>query len=722
LVVAWNLTQLHSETGPVSYLNDGSVHYQMTRFATTMIEHGHLPFTSWFPSIGLGSAQFLHYQSLGSVLTGLAGTVVGPGTAFRWSTYLLISCWPFVIYYSGRIFGLAPAAAAVAAVLSPFMVSYTGVGYERGAYAWIGGAQVWTQLLGSWALPFAWACTWKAFQKPRWAWVACALVALTTALHFLSGYLAFLAIFVMAMVAAGRLGRRLYLAIVLFVGSLAAAAWVIVPLAFLSKWSAINQELAATNYVKGYGARTELGWLFHGQMFDARRTLPVITVAVLGGAVLCLWRSRRDVNARVLPVLFVASLLISFGPTTWGGLADLVPAHADLYFRRFMMGCQLAGIYMAGMAVVALWDGVRLVTTALAKQARVRALVLGLVAVGLIAWFYPAKTEISGFDARDATTILAQQEADTTQGSAIAPLVNYIKRHGGGRTYAGLGSNWGQSFTVGLVPVYKYLEAQDVDEMTYIVPSLSLMLDAEADFDEDNPSDYPIFGIRYILVPYGMSPPVPARRLLVSGTYALWQVPSSGYATTIQVAGTINSNRSDIGSQSLTFLASVAPHEDSAVGWPGLPPPPPSDASPDTSTSAPGQVQTVDAHLSQGSISISVKMGRPGSLLISLAYDPGWHAWVNGKPTATEMLAPAVEGVKLGTGSYNVQLRYYGFRWYPELWAGGLAGLVAVWSACRRKTADSEAGAGASRPIEPMTTEPMAAQTMPTNSAWEGTT
>ena len=88
-------------------------------------------------------------------------------------------------------------------------------------------------------------------------------------------------------------------------------------------------------------------------------------------------------------------------------------------------------------------------------------------------------------------------------------MVAYIKQHGGGRTYAGLSSNWGQSFTVGLVPVYKYLESQDVDEATYLVPTLSLMLDPETNFDEDNPADYALFGIRYILLPTGTELPGP---------------------------------------------------------------------------------------------------------------------------------------------------------------------------------------------------------------------
>lgn len=686
LVVLWNLWDLRAESAPVAMLNDASVHEQMVRAAARLISQGHLPFTSWFPYIGLGSAQYLHYQSLGSVLTGLAGAVVGGNTAFNWSTYLLVSFWPFAIYFSGRALGLSRLAAAAAAVLSPFMVSYTGVGYERGAYIWVGGAQVWTQLLGSWALPFAWACTWKAFHRPRWAWGACALVALTTGLHFMSGYLAFLAIFLMFVTAAGPFRYRLGKALLVFVGSMVAAAWVIVPLMVLTKWSAINQELATTSYVQGYGARTVLGWLFKGQMFDARRDVPVITIAVLAGMVICLWRWRRDALCRALPALLVASLVLSFGSTTWGPVASLVPAHADLYFRRFMMGAQLAGIYMAGIAVATGWAYLRSAARALVTADLPRRALLGCAVIGVLALCWPARTEIAELDQRDAATISSQQQADATQGAVIAPLISYIKRHGGGRTYAGMGSNWGQSFTVGFVPVYKYLESQDVDEVAYIVPSLSLMLDPEAGFDEDNPADYPIFGIRYILLPNGMSPPVPAQRLLVSGIYSLWTVPSSGYASTVQVKGVLSADRADIGTQSLAFLAEVGANEDSAVKWPGLPAPAvPAGPLPAGGANAPGQVGYVDDHLAQGTMDIGVTMHRRGGLMVSVAYDPGWHAWANGKPVPLEMLAPAVLGIELPPGHYHIVLRYYGFEWYPELWAAGLAGLAAVAFVDRRR-------------------------------------
>ena len=101
----------------------------------------------------------------------------------------------------------------------------------------------------------------------------------------------------------------------------------------------------------------------------------------------------------------------------------------------------------------------------------------------------------------------------------ISPLISYIKQHGDGRTYAGLPNNWGHTFTVGFVPVYKYIESEDVDEVTYVVPTLSLMLDPETNFDEDNPSDYTIFGVRYLLLPVGMTPPVPAQPVMEHGIY-----------------------------------------------------------------------------------------------------------------------------------------------------------------------------------------------------------
>jgi len=136
LAVGWNLWHLSAELLRVPYLNDSSMHEQMVRFATGRFETGHLPLTSWFPYLGLGSPQFLHYQSLPALLTGLLGVAIGPNQAFRWSLYLLLSLWPLSVYLAARLFGIGRSAAAISAALPPFLLSPVGVGYEQRAYIW----------------------------------------------------------------------------------------------------------------------------------------------------------------------------------------------------------------------------------------------------------------------------------------------------------------------------------------------------------------------------------------------------------------------------------------------------------------------------------------------------------------------------------------------------------------------------------------------------------
>jgi hypothetical protein len=85
--------------------------------------------------------------------------------------------------------------------------------------------------------------------------------------------------------------------------------------------------------------------------------------------------------------------------------------------------------------------------------------------------------------------IASQRRADVTEGAELDHLVAVIARDGGGRTYAGMPSNWGQDFTVGAVPVFKYLESRDVDEVGYTLRTASLMTDPEYYFEERNPGD-----------------------------------------------------------------------------------------------------------------------------------------------------------------------------------------------------------------------------------------
>ena len=59
-------------------------------------------------------------------------------------------------------------------------------------------------------------------------------------------------------------------------------------------------------------------------------------------------RGPSDADARALLVALAVCLLLAFGRTTFGSLVEVIPGSADLFFRRFMMGVQLAALLLAG--------------------------------------------------------------------------------------------------------------------------------------------------------------------------------------------------------------------------------------------------------------------------------------------------------------------------------------------------------------------------------------
>ena len=688
--VAWNLVSLRATTLEVAYLDDSSVHAQMVRFATAQLRAGDLPLTSWFPYLSLGSPQFLHYQSLPAMLAGLVGLLTGPDAAFRWSLYLLLSLWPVSVYVGARLFGLGRLAAAAAAAMSPFLVSATGIGYEQHAYVWTGFG-VWTQLWASITLPLAWGFSWRAIRDGHHRLAAVATVALTIALHFETGYLALIPLLLWPLIAAGPLLRR------------------------LGAGGAGRRRRGAR---RGVGDRpadraARLGGEKRGPPRDRAcewvRRGPRARLARVGSAARSRpppgpygARGRRahargttgratDANARALLVALTACLLLSFGRATFGSLVDAIPGSGDIFFRRFMMGVQLAALPLAGLGAAWLagagWRwldrftvrrGLGSPATAPTEGALRSAAALAATVVVLV----PAWLQLGALDRRNAAAIDAQRHADATQGALLDRLTARIRAQGGGRVYAGLPSNWGAGFTVGAVPVFKYLEHLDVDEVGYTLRTASLMTGPENHFDEDNPSDYRLFGVHYLILPAGARPPVPARALLRAGPYVLWTLPTSGYIQIGRIVGRLAADRTNLGTRSIPLLrSSLAQHGDYlrvTFGRRGLAAArlaSPAGAAPQ------GEVTSEADDLDRGLLTATVTMRQSGVVVLSSSYDPGWTVTVDGRPASTEMAAPALMATTVGPGTHRIAFQYRGFRNYPELFAlGGLALLALLAS------------------------------------------
>ena len=292
----------------------------------------------------------------------------------------------------------------------------------------------------------------------------------------------------------------------------------------------------------------------------------------------------------------------------------------------------------------------------------------------------PAWTSLDTYDAHNSTNIGLQADADVLQEPQINALLAYVKAHPRGRVYAGAPTNWGNDFLVGAVPVFKYLENQDVDEVGYTLRTASLMTDPEYFFDDTNPGDYPLFGIGYIMTPESMPPPVEANRVGCSGDYCLWALPDPGYIHVYDTTGVLRANRADVGTQSEALLDSPLTDEqrDLTVAFNGGRAAQPTAPQTEVLTGSPGHVVVQSADLANGEARAVVKTNRRATVVLSASYDPGWRATVDGHPAPTVMVAPALVGVVVGPGVHTVTFSYGGFGTYTALFVLALLVLVAL--------------------------------------------
>jgi hypothetical protein len=675
IAVVFNLWVLRAERLPVSYPNDSAVHYQMVAFAQHLLSNGQLPFTHWYPFLSLGSPYFVQYQSFSAILTGALGHVIGTQQAFAWTLYLLLSLWPLCIYWSGRLLGWNRWTSGVAAAISPLLFSITGYGYEDQSYVAIGNG-LWSQLWAMWTLPLAWGFSWRFVSQRRYLFGAVATLALTIAFHFLTAYLVGLSLIVWILLRPREIVRRLGRAWLIGIGAVLASLWVTLPLLVDSKWVAVNEFQVGTFWTDSYGARKVLGWLVTGKIYDSGR-FPVVTILVGVGLIVCIARFRKDERARAMIGVWVLSLLLFFGRPTLGPIVNKLPLNSVLLFPRYIMGVQLAGIFLAGIAVFSLAQLAKIVarrvsaslTDRLTAKRWIKAIRAPIAILIVVAALTPAWSEVSSYDSLSANWIHYQQLDDDSQGVQLNQLIALTQALGGGRIYAGLASNWGHQFTVGDVPVYIYLTQSSIDAIGFSLRTTSLMTGPEAYFDESNPGDYAAFGVHYLILPPGHAPPVPAVLVEQSGPYLLWTVKTSGLIQVVETKSSITADGSNLGKQTEAFLDSDLPGEGiyPTIAYAGQ-----SAASPTlplgtTASGSAGTVMSERDDLSDGRAVAKVFARRTAVVLLKSSFDPGWTVTVDGEPTATEMVAPAEVGVTVTPGEHEVVFQFRGYSSYPWL-------------------------------------------------------
>jgi Gpi18-like mannosyltransferase len=686
----FSLVILRSETTPANNLNDSAFHLEMVRWADHQISEGKVPLDGWFPNLALGSSFFHHYQSLPYTLTAYAARITGLGdtTTYLWLLYLMLALWPISVYLGARLLSLERWPAAAAALVSPLIVSVTGYGYEHGSYTWQ-GLGVFTQLWGMWLLPLAWGLTYRAVTRgSKWYAPAAFVLALTIATHLMTGYLAVLSIGVWVLLRRRGFVRRVARAAIVSVGGLATAAWVLVPLLADRNYSAQTQFYKGTFYDDSYGAGKILHWLFTGELFDHSR-FPIFSLLVAVGFIVCVVRAQHSEPARAVLGAWTLSLFLFFGRATWGvrSVVNLLPGNGDLQMHRFMEGVDLAGILIAGFGLVAVarFTGfiVRRGVTFIDRVSFRSAIVWTAVAAAMLGMLAPAWSEVAHYDLFDGTLIAYQRVAEQTDGADFGALVKEAERLGGGRIFAGLRADpWANEYRIGNVQAFAELENYDADAIGYPYRTVqSLSTDVDASFGEYNPAQYEILNIKYMILPEGHQPPVPATFVDSAGRHRLYEVNSdSGYFQVIDVMGAIAENRTDVSSASYTFrygeLATENVYPSVAFnGGAAAPPTSPGSLPPPGS---PGTVIKVTNDAVNGAFSATVRANRAAAVLLKESFDPRWTVTVDGIAEKPVMIAPSLVGVEVPAGTHTVAFRYKPYPDYPILVTVGLLSLATL--------------------------------------------
>lgn len=687
--VAFGLWTLRAEATSVSLPNDAAVHTSMVAWAADRIAGGHLPLDGWYPDVALGSSRFHHYQSLPHVLAGLPALAFGARTVVAWSTYLLLALWPIAVYAGGRLLGLERWPAALAAVASPLVVSAPGLGYEWGSYVWRGYG-TWTQLFGMWLLPLSWGLGWRAVDRGGRFALPAGVLALTVAVHLLTGYLALLSLAPFVLARPRELPRRLARALVVGVGALLVAAWTVWPVLADRVWTVQDEFSRNTFYYDSFGARRVLGWLVSGGIFDRGR-FPALTLAAALGLLVALRRSLSEPQLRALLGVGLLSLLLFFGRPTLGPVLRLLPGSGDLFLRRYVFGVHLAGVYLAGLGLVAALGLLSRGVTRLRRRPLAAPAAGVLAALAVVGALAPAWTERAAWAAQGARWIAEQRAADAADGADVAALVAVARERGPGRVYAGMRSNWGARYRVGQVPLYAVLVGSSVEQVGFTRPTWSLSSPIEYRFSDVRADHLDLFGVRYLIYPEDRTPPAGARELARRGRHVLWELPGAGYVEVVDVAPAIRAGRTDLGVRVADWLRSgEVGRRHPGVAFEGHPAPPPT-----AGEGPPGEVLAEEVALREGRAAAEVALPRRGAVLLETSFDPRWRASVDGRPVRTWMLAPSFVGVLVPPGRHRVAFSYEPFPRYDLALGLGALTLLALALAPRlRRPLSRRAPAG----------------------------
>jgi hypothetical protein len=190
--------------------------------------------------------------------------------------------------------------------------------------------------------------------------------------------------------------------------------------------------------------------------------------------------------------------------------------------------------------------------------------------------------------------------------------------------------------------------------------------------------DLRLLGVRFLIVPQGVTPPVPAREILTEDGYTL--VETQGWDPRVSVVPTWEAVRSGVPALEAVLERGFDPAAGAVVeGDPGI--------EPATGDPSPGAARYEER--TPEDVRIAVDAEAPSIVVVRNAWDRGWSASVDGEPAPVLRTDYFLQGVPVPAGEHEVRLRYRepaigrGLALSGLVWLGFLA--VLGWAILRSR-------------------------------------
>lgn len=313
-----------------------------------------------------------------------------------------------------------------------------------------------------------------------------------------------------------------------------------------------------------FGWRLAMVRLLNGELFDWGR-FPWLTLLVFTGLFACILPEDRFKNYDLglkkenedtkflnlksyifnpFALLFVFWLLLYFGRATWGGLIDLIPGMSEFHLSRFIVGIHLAGLFLIPI-------GIDRIISLIPKRS---AQLLSYFFAFLLFYFiiYPQTIRYAthnDFLIKQANENYKKVEPDL---NVLFSTLKQLQKDKPGRVYSGRGGNWGKDFKVAETTMFMHLSAYGLPVVLWLPETWSPNSDVEQYFNDEFPSHYALFGIRYVVAPPSVKPQPFWKLLKETSTWKLYTSDvkdvrtsevNSGYITSGVRAAIVSSSK-----------------------------------------------------------------------------------------------------------------------------------------------------------------------------------